>query len=112
MVPTIIRTLLKQKWFVKSPMGLRELFADKSMFDDKSIILPYTKPVIRSNSKAKGAFKYLKGIDWKLVDEFKNLHKEIDSRILFVWGENDKTFPIKLGKQMLNQLTAKLSLLP
>jgi len=70
MVPTIIRILLRQKWFVKSPMGLRELFADKSMLDVKSNILPYTKPIIRSNSKAIGAFKYLKGIDWTLVDEF------------------------------------------
>ena len=105
MVPTIIRILLRQKWFVKSPMGLRELFADKSMLDVKSNILPYTKPIIRSNSKAIGAFKYLKGIDWTLVDEFKTIHKEINSRILFVWGENDKTFPIKLAKQMLNQFS-------
>jgi len=107
MVPTIIRILLRHKWFVKSPMGFRELFSDKSMLDIDSNILPYTNPVISSNSRAKGAFKYLKGIDWKLVDEFKNLHKEINSRILFVWGEDDKTFPIKLGMQMLNQFSCE-----
>jgi len=103
LVPSIIRILLKQKWFVKSSMGFREFYTDKSMFDIESNILPYTKPVIDSLDKAIGAFKYLKGIDWKLVDDFENLHKKINARTLFLWGENDKTFPIKLGRQMLNQ---------
>lgn len=106
-VPTIIRILLRQKWFVKSPMGFRELYADQSMLDVKSNISPYTNPIISSQNKTIGAFKYLKGIDWKLVDEFKKLHKEINARTLFIWGENDKTFPIKLAKQMINQFSSE-----
>lgn len=102
-VPIIIRMLLKQSWFVKSPMGFRELYADKSMLAIESNILPYTNPVVGSQKKVIGAFKYLKGIDWKLVDEFKNLHGKIKARTLFIWGEKDKTFPIELGKQMKSQ---------
>ncbi|MEM9856349.1 MAG: alpha/beta hydrolase [Bacteroidota bacterium] len=107
MVLAIIRSLLNQKWFLKSSMGFKELYTDKSMLDIESNISPYINPVISSHAKAIGAFKYLKGIDWKLVDEFKHLHKEIKSRTLFLWGENDKTFPIKLGKQMINQFSVE-----
>lgn len=107
-VPTIIRQLLKQKWFIKSPMGLREAYYDKSMFDDDSNILPYTKPLIDSNDKAIGAFKYLKGIDWKLIDQFKELHGNIKAKTIFIWGEQDKTFPIDLGKEMVNHFNGEV----
>jgi len=107
LVPSIIRFLLKQKWFVKSSMGFREFYTDKSMLDIESNISPYTKPVIDSLDKTIGAFKYLKGIDWKLVDDFRNLHKKIKARTLFLWGENDKTFPIELGRQMVSQFNCE-----
>jgi pimeloyl-ACP methyl ester carboxylesterase len=106
-VTSIIRSILNQKWFLKSSMGFKELYTDKSMLDIESNISPYVNPVINSHSKMIGAFKYLKGIDWELVDEFKYLHKEIKARTLLLWGENDKTFPINLGKQMLNQFSSE-----
>jgi len=99
-VTTVIRFLLKQKWFIKSSMGFKELYSDKSMLDNESNISPYLHPVVNSQHKAIGAFKYLKGIDWELVDEFKFLHAEIKARTLILWGENDKTFPVELGKKM------------
>lgn len=104
-VPFIIRRLLKQKWFIRSPMGFRELYSDKSMLAIDSNILPYIHPIVSSQNKAIGAFKYLKGIDWKLVDEFKDLHGKIKAKTLFIWGENDKTFPIELGRKMISQFT-------
>jgi len=107
-VSTIIRILLVQNWFIKSPMGFKEFYADKSMLENELNILPYTNPLIQSNDKAIGAFKYLKGIDWKLVDDFKDLHEKIKARTLFIWGENDKTFPIKLAKQMVGQFKSEI----
>lgn len=107
-VPTIIRALLKQKWFIKSPMGFKELYADKSMLENELNILPYTNPVIGSQNKIIGALKYLRGIDWDLVDEFEHLHAKITARTLLLWGERDKTFPIKLGKQMVNQFNGEI----
>lgn len=106
-VPTLIRNLVKQKWFIESAMGFKELYTDKSMLSIDSNILPYINPIINSQKKAIGAFQYLKGIDWKLVDDFKNLHQHIKARILFLWGENDRTFPIKLGRQMIHQFSSE-----
>jgi len=106
-VPTLIRTCLQQQWFIKSSMGFREFYADKSMLDTASNIFPYVDPAVRSLYRTKGALKYLKGIDWKLVDDFEHLHKRIKARTLFIWGEKDKTFPINLGKQMIEQFKSE-----
>ena len=88
-------------------MGFREFYTDKSMLDVESNILPYVNRVIRSHTKTKGAFRYLKGIDWKLVDEFQTLHQKIKAKTLLIWGANDRTFPIALGKQMLTQFSTE-----
>jgi len=106
-VLSLIRFLLQQHWFIKSPMGFKELYADKSMLENKSNVSPYINSVINSHTKAIGAFKYLKGIDWQLVDDFKILHGKIKAKTLFLWGAQDKTFPINLGKQMANQFKSK-----
>ena len=102
-IAKILRLLLRQKWYLKSPMGFKEFYTDTSMLDVSSNIAPYLNSIIQSQQKAIGALKYLKGIDWKLVDEFKHLHQQIEARTLLVWGENDRTFPLALGKEMLDQ---------
>ena len=101
--PNIIRWLLSQQWFIKSPMGFKELYTDESWLEDPSNLATYTDPVIHSQEKAIGALKYLKGIDWELVDAFKTLHKVIKAKTLILWGEDDNTFPVALGKQMIHQ---------
>ncbi|MEM6698942.1 MAG: alpha/beta hydrolase, partial [Bacteroidota bacterium] len=111
LVPYVIRALLQQKWFIKSPMGFREFYTNKGMLDHNDNIAPYTKPIIDSQESAIGAFKYLKGIDWQLVDEFEQLHQKIKARTLFLWGANDKTFPLSLGKQMLSQFSSEIELI-
>ncbi|MGB1248490.1 MAG: alpha/beta fold hydrolase [Chitinophagales bacterium] len=108
LVPNIIRFLLQRKWFIKLPMGFREFYYDKSMLEKESNILPYTSPIIVSKRKTIGAFKYLKGIDWELVDEFKYLHERIKANVLFLWGDKDKTFPINLGKEMAKQFNTDI----
>jgi len=103
LVPSIIRQTLKSKFFLKSPMGFRELYSDKKLLSNPEYLNPYVEPVIASNKKTGGAFKFLRGIDWKLVDDFESLHKSIKAETLFLWGEDDKTFPIEIGKRMVQQ---------
>ncbi|MEM6262203.1 MAG: alpha/beta hydrolase [Bacteroidota bacterium] len=107
-VPQVIRLLLQQNWFLQSPMGFREFYADKSKLKIASNILPYIDAVIRSNQKTTGAFRYLKGIDWKLVDEFEHLHRKIKARTLLLWGTQDRTFPIRLGREMVPQFACEV----
>jgi len=103
LVPFFIRQLLRQQWFVQSPMGFKEFYSDKALLNIESNIHPYLNPVLHSKEKTVGVFKYLKGIDWELIDNFKELHGKIQANVLFLWGEDDKTFPVDLAKKMCTQ---------
>lgn len=99
---------LSQIRFVKSSMGFKQAYSDRKMLDNDENLGPYLNPLINSNKKIKGAFKFLRGIDWKLIDQFKNTHAKIKANVLFIWGKNDKTFPIELGIEMTKQFKSKV----
>lgn len=105
-MPGLIRKALKQQWFVESSMVFKEAYSDKSMLNNPDNIQYYLKPIIASKEKTIGTFKYLKGIDWEAVDNFKKTHKEINANVLMIWGEDDKTFPMSLALEMKNQFAS------
>ena len=105
-VPNLIRKLLNQQWFVKSSMGFKEAYSDKLMLENPDNIKHYLMPFITSKEKTIGAFKYLRGIDWSVIDGFKQTHKEIKANVLMLWGEDDKTFPLELALEMKNQFVS------
>ena len=102
-VQNLIQKLLQQKWFIKSSMGFKELYFDKAMLDDEDNLPYYLTPFINSKQKTIGAFKYLQGIDWNIIDDFRTKHQQIKAKVLIIWGENDRTFPLKLAIEMKNQ---------
>lgn len=102
-VPDFLRLLLKQEWFVRSPMGFKQAYRDISMLDHPDNIQVYIKPLLKSRDKAIGALRYLKGIDRKAVDRFRDTHRLIKSKVLVLWGANDKTFPLDLALGMASQ---------
>lgn len=108
LLPYLFRKILRRKWFINAPMGFKEFYSNKSMLNEESNIQPYLRPILSSKKNTIGALKFLKGIDWKLVDDFKESHKNIKANVLFLWGEDDKTFPIKLGKEMATQFSSKV----
>lgn len=120
LVPNIIRFALKQSWFIKSRMGFSEAYSDKTLLNNPENLGPYLNPLIQSQAKTIGAFKYLRGIDWKVIDQFKTTHQNIKADTLFIWGEDDRTFPVELGYKMIDQFNencefvrvANASLLP
>ncbi|WP_400078741.1 alpha/beta fold hydrolase [Winogradskyella sp. R77965] len=109
-VPNLIRKALNQSWFIKSSMGFKEAYSNKSMLNNPENLIPYIKPIIASKERTIGAFRYLKGIDWDVVDSFKKSHRKIQARTLFIWGENDKTFPIKYAEKMIKQFNGNCTL--
>ena len=44
------------------------------------------------------------------MDSFKISHKKIEAKTLFIWGENDKTFPIKYAEKMIKQFNGNCTL--
>ena len=83
-----------------------EFYSDPTLLDDPSYLEPYVKPLITSSKRIAGALAYLHGIDWQVVDGMREAHARIKARTLFLWGENDKTFPVQMAEEMCNQLRA------
>jgi pimeloyl-ACP methyl ester carboxylesterase len=102
-VSDLLRFLLKQEWFVKSPMGFKEAYTDSSMLDHPDNIRVYIEPLLKSKERAIGALSYLKGIDWKVVDGFRETHRKIKAKVLAIWGADDRTFPVNHALGMGSQ---------
>ena len=84
-------------------MGLNQMFSNKNLLDDSANTEAYLKPLLNSPQRLQGMLGYLKGIDWNAVDSMAEEHKNIQADVLFLWGENDKTFPVELAEPMLKQ---------
>ena len=106
----MFRSLIKNDAFVRSPFFINEFYYDKSKLKDKENLERYIEPLRTSKNKMFGMLEYLKGIEWNVVDNFAKSHSEIKAETLFVWGENDKTFPIELAKKMPTQFNSKCDL--
>ena len=106
----LFRSLIKIGPFVRSRFFLKEFYFDKSKLKDKENLDRYLIPLRTSKDKMFGMLEYLKGIEWKVVDNFAKSHSKIKAETLFVWGENDKTFPIKIAKKMPEQFNSNCKL--
>lgn len=99
----VFRQLLNNRRFIQSSMGLRQFYFDKKMLDDECNVGPYISPLVNSKKRLAGMLGYLGGIDWDIVDGMATEHRNINAAVLFLWGENDRTFPVQLGEQMVHQ---------
>ncbi len=106
----LFRSLIKIGTFVRSRFFLKEFYFDKSKLRDKENLDRYLIPLKTSKDKMFGMLEYLKGIEWKVIDSFAKSHSEIKAETLFVWGENDKTFPIEIARKMPEQFNSNCKL--
>lgn len=101
----VFKASMKNKWFVKSSLGFKAFYADKSLLDIKSNLAPYLDLATNSNHQMKGALSYLRGCDLAYMDTLKERHKDISAKVILIWGEKDVTFPVKYGAQLAKQFT-------
>ncbi len=101
------KTLMNFNKFVYSPMALGEFYTDAEMFNAENIE-PYVAPLKKSLKRVEGMLGYLVGIEWDIVDSMKERHRDISAETLFLWGEDDKTFPVDLGEKMSEQFVNKV----
>jgi haloalkane dehalogenase len=95
--------LMRSRAFLRSAMGFGGCFVDKSLIDGEFTEL-FVKPLIENGERMKGIIRYLRGIDWQLVDGLESEHARIESEVLFIWGMDDPTFPFDDAQPMATQL--------
>jgi len=103
----VFSTLMRLEAFVRSPLCMGEFYSDRRMFDDPTNLAPYVTPLVRSRERMGGALAYLRGAEWDVVDRLRDDHARIRAESLFLWGEDDRTFPVALAEPMCAQLRAR-----
>lgn len=102
----LFSTLLRFGWFLKSSMCMGEFYSDPCLFDDPGNLGPYVTPLIHSPERMAGAMAYLRGAEWDVVDRLREDHARIRAESLFLWGEDDQTFPVSLAERMCAQMSS------
>jgi len=101
----VFRFLLRQEWFTRSALGFGGCFHDLSLMD-----ATFQEHVIRRLIDCPRALnaqiRTLRGIDWRVVDRLGDVHRQISSPTILIWGEDDATFPISHARRMVNDFGA------
>jgi pimeloyl-ACP methyl ester carboxylesterase len=98
------RLLLRSQTFLRSGMGFREFYSDRRLFDDRTRLARYVDPLVGSPRRTDGMLRYLGGLTWDEVDSLSRRHAELKMPVLFLWGEDDRTFPVDRAEPMVRQL--------
>ncbi len=61
------------------------------------------KPIVDDPVRSEGHRRFLAGWDWEELDSLKGRHASIKMPVLFVWGEDDRTFPLSQAEEMKTQ---------
>jgi haloalkane dehalogenase len=103
----VFAALMRFEAFVRSPLCMGEFYSDPKLFDDPTVLGPYVTPLVRFRERMAGAMAYLRGAEWDVVDRLRDDHARIRAESLFLWGEDDRTFPVSLAEPMCAQMRAR-----
>lgn len=95
--------LLSSGAFIRSGMGFGNCFTDRGMIAGEFTEL-FVRPLLESNQRMDGQIRYLRGIDWALVDRLAADHRRIANPVLLIWGEDDSIFPPRRARVIAEQL--------
>lgn len=98
----IFRRLLKSRRFVKSKNGFGGCFVNRDLIDGEFYDF-FCRRLAESKEAAKGQLLYVRGIDWKQLDELERDHARIEGEVLLIWGDRDPFFPIDRARAMMPQ---------
>ncbi len=98
----VFRTLIQQQAYLESSAGFGGCFFDKTRLD-ADFKSAYVTPLVADSKRMDGVVRYLQGIDFKLVDKLRELHRQITIPVEFIWGADDPTFPETNARGMLDQ---------
>jgi pimeloyl-ACP methyl ester carboxylesterase len=97
------RLLLSSERFLHSPLAFGNCFVDKRLLRGE-FREHFIRPLCASTHRLEGQLRYLRGIDWALVDRLGEDHRRITNPVLLLWGEKDTIFPPARARIIAEQL--------
>ncbi|MEO8603755.1 MAG: alpha/beta hydrolase [bacterium] len=94
--------LLRSRRYLRSPLGFGGCFADPACID-QAFVARVIAPLLASPQRLDGMLRYLRGIDWRVVDGLEALHAKLSMPVQLIWGADDPTFPVALARRMASQ---------
>ncbi len=98
----VLGQLLKSRAYCRSAMAFGGVFHDLSRIDGEFRRL-HIERLVRSPEAIEGARIFLNRMKFARLDEFRELHGKLRMPTLFLWGEDDPTFPAARGREMAKQ---------
>jgi pimeloyl-ACP methyl ester carboxylesterase len=102
--------LLRSRTYLRSPLGFGGCFFDRDRIDG-AFVARYVRPVLADARRRDGMLRYLRGIDWSVVDSLADVHRRIEAPVRFVWGAADPTFPLASARAMVGHFTTRVDLI-
>jgi len=97
--------LLRSSAFRRSRLAYGPCFEDARLLDDDFYDC-FVAPLVASVRRVEGVMRYLRGIDWALIDGLAARHRELVHGVRLVWGAGDTVFPIAYARTMVAQFPA------
>ena len=93
-------------WLLRIPAYRRTSMAYGPCFDDPSRMDEdfhecFVAPLLASQRRVEGVMRYLRGIDWRLIDGLAERHRELRQGVLLIWGAGDTVFPVDRARAMV-----------
>jgi pimeloyl-ACP methyl ester carboxylesterase len=104
-LPTTARTfgwLLRLPAFRRSSLAYGPCFEDARLLDEDFLDC-FVTPLASSARRVEGVMRYLRGIDWTLIDGLADRHRELTRGVLLIWGARDTVFPVAHARTMVAQ---------
>ncbi len=112
-LPTTARTfswLLRSPAFRRSSLGYGPCFEDARLLDE-DFLECFVAPLLSSTRRVAGVMRYLRGIDWALIDGLAERHRELRHGVRLIWGVRDTVFPVDHARAMIAQFPAGTGML-
>lgn len=106
---TVFGWLLRSAVYRRSSLGYGPCFHDARLLDD-DFHACFVAPLLASPQRIEGVLRYVRGIDWTLVDGLAHRHRELRAPVLLVWGADDPVFPVERARAMLPQFAGRAEL--
>jgi haloalkane dehalogenase len=96
----------------RNRLVLGDAFVDRSLLDGEFDEF-FLQPLHRSKTHLDATMRLLKSFDYRLVRELGELHRKVQAPVQLVWGEDDRFFPVKWAREMVNDFAdAQLAVIP